>query len=144
ERINGKKTAQTYLYKDMLSEELSADLKWNTLSVNGNIVDADVVALDSALPLKKRDSISTASGDIPKIGMKMQMTENNLSDLDVLRARNADTKVLLDKISNDEVQGIIGIHQKLEYMFLQGLSYGVTFIDDDNNVGIVVRVDYGY
>lgn len=144
ERVNGKKTAQTYLYREMLSEELSADLKWNTLTVNSNIVAADVVALDSSLPLKKRDSLSTASGDIPKMGMKMQMTEKNLSDIDTLKAKNADTKVLIDKIFNDEVRCIMGIHEKLEYMFLQGLSTGVTVIDDDNNVGVGVRVDYGY
>lgn len=144
ERVNGKKTAQTYMYKDMLSEELSADLKWNSLTVNSNIVAADVVSLDSSLPLKKRDSLSTASGDIPKMGMKMQMTEKNMSDIDVLKARNVETKVLIDKIFNDEVRCIMGIHEKLEFMFLQGLSSGVTVIEDENNSGIGVRVDYGY
>lgn len=144
ERVNGSKTALSYMYKDMLTEELSVDLKWSTLTINSNIVAADVVALDSALSLKKRDSIGTASGDIPKLGMKMQMTEKNLSDVDILRSRNVETKVLIDKIFNDEVRCIMGVHEKLEFMFLQGLSTGVTLIDDDNNVGIGIRVDFGY
>lgn len=144
ERVNGKKTALTYMYKDMLTEELSADLKWNTLTVNSNVVAADVVSLDSSLPLKKRDSIGTASGTIPKMGMKMQMTEKQMSDIDVLKARNVDTSVLIDKIFNDEVRCIMGIHEKLEFMFLQALSSGVTIIDDDNNVGTGIRVDFGY
>ena len=59
ERVNGKKTELTYLYKEMLIEELSVDLQWKSLTVNSNIVAADIVALDSALPLKKRDSFGT-------------------------------------------------------------------------------------
>ena len=144
ERVNGKKTALTYLYKDMLTEELSIDLKWNTLTVNSNIVAADVVALDSSLPLKRRDSFGTASGDIPKIGMKMKMTEKQMSDIDVLKSRNVETKVLIDKIFADQIKCVMGVHEKLEFMFLQGLSSGVTLIDDENNVGTGVRVDYGY
>lgn len=144
ERVNGKKTALTYMYRDMLTEELSADLKWHTLTVNTNIVAADVVSLDSSLPLKKRDSFGTASGNVPKLGMKMQMTEKNMSDIDVLKARNVETSVLVDKIFQDQVKCIMGIHEKLEYMFLQSLSSGVTVIDDDNNVGTGVRIDFGY
>jgi hypothetical protein len=144
ERVNGKKTALTYMYKDMLTEELSADLKWNTLTINSNIVAADVVSLDSSLPLKKRDSFGAASGDVPKLGMKMQMTEKNMSDIDVLKARNAETSILVDKIFNDQVKCIMGVHEKLEFMFLQSLSSGVTVIDDDNNVGTGIRIDFGY
>lgn len=144
ERVNGRKTAQAYLYKQMLTEELSVDLKWNTLTVNSNIVAADVVALDSSLPLKRRDTFGTASGDIPKLGMKMQMTEKQMSDIDVLKARNVETSVLIDKIFADQGKCIMGIHEKLEFMFLQGLSTGVTLIDDDVNVGTGIRVDYGY
>lgn len=144
ERINGKKTEQTYLYKQMLSEELSVDLKWNTLQVNTNIVAADIVALDSSLPLKKRDSFGTASGDIPKTGMKFQLNEKQMTDLDVLRARNAETSVLVDKMFNDEVKAVMGIHEKLELMFLQGISTGVAVAEDENNVGVGIRVNYGY
>lgn len=144
ERVNGKKTALTYMYRSMLREELSADLKWNTLTVDTNIVAADVVSLSSSLPLKKRDSFGTASGDVPKLGMKMQMSEKNMTDIDVLKARNVETSVLVDKIFQDQVKCTMGIHEKLEFMFLQSLSSGVTVIDDDNNVGTGIRIDFGY
>lgn len=144
ERVNGKKTELTYLYKEMLTEELSVDLKWNTLTVNSNIVAADIVALDSALPLKRRDSFGTASGDIPKIGMKMHLTEKQMTDLDVLKARNVETKVLVEKIFQDQVKCTMGVHEKLEWIFLKGLSSGITVIDDDTNVGTGIRIDYGY
>jgi len=144
ERVNGKKTELTYLYKEMLTEQLSVDLKWNTLTVNSNIVAADVVALSSTLPLKKRDSFGTAGGEIPKLGMKMQLTEKEMTDLDVLKSRNVETKVLVDKIFGDQIKCTMGIHEKMEYMYLQGLSTGFTLIDDDTNVGTGIRVNYGY
>jgi len=98
ERVNGKKTPLTYVHKEMLTPELSTDLKWQTLNVDGSVVSADVVSMDSALPLKKRDSFGTASGDIPKMGMKFSLNEKTMSDIDVLQARNVETKTLVGKI----------------------------------------------
>jgi len=144
EKVNGKKTELTYLYKEMLTEELSVDLQWKSLTVNSNIVAADIVALDSSLPLKKRDSFGTASGDIPKTGLKLQLSEKQMSDLDVLKARNVETAVLVDKIFDDTKKAIMGIHEKMEFIFLQGLSTGVGLVEDENNVGTGIRVDYGY
>jgi len=144
ERVNGKKTALTYMYKDMLTEELSVDLKWNTLQVNSNIVAADVVSMDSPASLKRRDSFGKASGDIAKLSMKFKMSEKNLSDIDVLQNRNIETRMIVDKIFNDEVRATMGVHEKLEYIFLKGFSSGVTVIDDENNVGSGIRIDYGY
>lgn len=144
ETVNGKKTQLTYLYKEMLTEELSVDLQWKSLTVNSNIVAADIVALDSSLPLKKRDSFGTASGDIPKTGLKLQLSEKQMSDIDVLKARNVETSVLVEKIFDDTKKAVMGIHEKMEFIFLQGLSTGVGLVEDENNVGTGVRVDYGY
>jgi hypothetical protein len=144
ERVNGKKTELTYLYKDMLTERLSVDLKWQTLTVNSSIVAADVVALDSSLPLKKRSSLGSATGDIPKHGMKMKLTEKQLTDIDVLKARKVEDAVIIDKIFDDATKCTMGIHEKHEFEFLQGLSTGVALIEDENNVGLGIRVDYGY
>ena len=144
ERVNGKKTPLTYLHKEMLTQELSTDLKWQTLNVDGSVVSADVVSMDSELPLKKRDSFGTASGDIPKLGMKLALNEKTMSDIDVLQARNVETKTLVGKIFSDTPKVMLGIYEKLEFMFLQGLSTGVTLVDDDTNVGTGIRVDYGY
>jgi hypothetical protein len=144
ERVNGKKTPLTYLHKEMLTQELSTDLKWHTLNVDGSVVSADVVSMDSSLPLKKRDSFGTASGDIPKLGMKLALNEKTMSDIDVLQARNVETKTLVSKIFADTTKVMLGIYEKIEFMFLQGLSTGMTLVDDDTNVGTGIRVDYGY
>lgn len=143
-KINGGKTELTYLFKTMLTEELSTDLKWSTLTINSTIVAADIVAMDSPLPLKKRDAIGTANGDITKLGMKKKMSEKQLSDIDVLVAKKVENKVIVEKIFNDAITCTMGIYEKLEYVFLSALSTGIALIEDTENVGTGVRINYGY
>jgi hypothetical protein len=143
-KINGGKTELTYLHKSMLTEELSTDLKWSTLSINSTIVAADIVAMDSPLPLKKRDSIGTANGEITKLGMKKKLTEKQLSDIDTLVAKKVENKVIVEKIFNDAIACTMGVYEKLEYVFLCALSTGIVLIEDSENVGIGIRVDYGH
>lgn len=144
ERVNGKKTIATYSYKEMYTPELSTDLKWQSLNVDGGLVSADIVAMDSPLPLKRRGSFGTATGDIPKVGMKMKMSEKLISDIDILKSRGVEQSVLVTKIFEDTPRCIMGIHEKLEYIGLQLLSEGVSVIDMDNNTGLGVRIDMNY
>lgn len=143
-KVNGGKTELTYLHKTMLTEELSTDLKWSTLTVNSTIVAADIVAMDSPLPLKKRDAIGTANGEITKLGMKKKLTEKQLSDIDTLVAKKVENKVIIEKIFNDAVSCTMGIYEKMEYVFLNALSTGVALIEDTENLGTGIRIDYGY
>lgn len=50
--FNDKATPQRYRFKTMLREELSVSGKWESVSVANTLVMADVVAMDSDLPLK--------------------------------------------------------------------------------------------
>lgn len=143
-KINGGKTELSYLHKSMLTEELSTDLKWSTLTVNSTIVAADIVAMDSQLPLKKRDAIGTANGEIAKLGMKKKLSEKQLYDIDTLVAKKVENKVIIEKIFNDAVSCTMGIYEKVEYVFLKALSTGIALIEDTENVGTGIRIDYGY
>ena len=78
EKINGSKNPLTYMHLLMLRLEFSTTLKWGSLSSNNTMVSADVVAMDSSLPLKKRDAIKKYEGDIPKLGMKMYLNEKTI------------------------------------------------------------------
>jgi hypothetical protein len=145
EKINGTKTPQTYLHKTMLRKEYSPTLKWNSINVDGSTVAADVVAMDSPLPLKKRDSISKADGDIPKLGMKLGLNERTMTDLNILvNSPQIQESTIVSKLFQDTAKVITGIYERLEYMFLQALSTGVTLIPDTENVGLGIRVDFGY
>lgn len=143
-KVNGGKTELSYLHKSMLTEELSVDLKWSTLTINSTIVAADIVAMDSPLPLKKRDAIGTANGDITKMGMKKKLTEKQLSDIDTLVNKKVENKVIVEKIFNDAISCTMGIYEKMEYVFLSALSTGIALIEDTENVGTGIRIDYGY
>lgn len=144
EKINGKPKEQQLLHKSMLTEEYSADLRWGATELNTSIVAADVVAMDSSLPLKKRDKVSSASGTIPKIGIKFKKGEKLISDINVMRARGVDEQTITSKIFNDVPKVIKGIDVRKEIMFLQGLSTGVILVEDADNVGTGIRVDFGY
>jgi hypothetical protein len=141
--INGSKDPLKYRYKTMLTPKQSVDGKWSSITADNQNVAADVVAMDSPLPLKTRPAIATASGDIPKLGMEMKMNENQLDQLDTLIAKNADISDILTDLFDDAKRGLIGVEEQTEYLFLRGLSSGIALTDSDN-VGTGVRVNYGY
>jgi hypothetical protein len=136
--------ANTYLHKRMLRPQLSLDMKWNSLSVANSIVAADVVAMDSSLPLKRRDSIARASGDIPKMGMEMAIREKELTELDYLASQPNTADDLVARLYRDSDRCITGIYERNEFIFLQALSSGVALVPETQNVGTGIRVDYGY
>lgn len=143
-KVNGTKTPQTYLHKSMLRKEYSPTLKWSSINVDGTTVAADVVAMDSPLPLKKRDAISKADGDIPKLGMKLALNERTMTDLGILKKTKGQENAIVQKLFADTAKCITGIYERLEFMFLQALSTGITIIQDTENVGLGIRIDFGY
>lgn len=144
EKINGKSKQAVSLFKTMLRKEYSADMKWESSSINSSIVAADVVAMDSELPLKKRDALSHANGDLPKLGMKLSLGEKQISNIEIMKARGVDTANIVSKLLNDAVRCTNGVDERLEAIFLSGLSDGVALVPDADNVGVGIRVDYGY
>ena len=155
ELVNEKRSKKiTYLHKTMLRKEFSPDQKWDSASVNTNYVAADMVAMDSPLPIKKRHSVSVASGTLPKIGMKKVLKESLLNSLENLAAQRAVATTDAQKLSiwqriakiltDDPVACNIGIDEKNEYNFLYGLSHGLVLIQDADNTGTGLRVNFGY
>jgi hypothetical protein len=146
ETLNGKNNedALTYSFKNMLRKEYSVSGKWETVNVLNSRVSADYVAMDSSLPLKRRPSISKASGDIVKSGMELWLNEKQLTELDTMIAQRVDNSEIIAKLLADTPKVISGIYELTEKSFLEGLSTGITVIDDSENVGTGVRMDYGY
>lgn len=143
ERLNEKRNNRLpYLFKELLTPTFSADGRWASVLAEYSRVAADVVALDSELPLKTRDSLSKASGDIPKLGMKLYLTEKQMKDIDSMIAQGLPVNQILNKIFNDLPRCIEGIWERLEDMFLSGLSTGIALSTRNNGTG--VRINYGY
>jgi len=146
---NTPEAAQSYMFREFLQKRMSLDGKWETLTVNNSLIAADVIAMDSSIPVKKRPTLGRASGDIPKLGMELVKREKQLTDLMSLVARlrgtgaNADA-LIAAQILDDVPMVINGQYERLEAMFLEGLSSGAVVIDDSETVGTGIRIDYGY
>ncbi len=144
DKLNGTENAPTYLHRTMLRKEYSVSGKWESMGYNGMLVAADYVAMDTSLPLKKRDSIQQANGDIPKMGMELFLNEQLLTDLDTMIATGEPAAAIATKLFADTARVIGGVYEKNEAAFLQGLSTGITLVEDDKNTGTGIRVDYKY
>lgn len=136
--------ARRYFHQEMLTKEFSVTGKWESLSSTNALVAADVVAMDSSLPLKIRPSLAVATGDIAKMGMELKLNEQQLTALDTMIAIGSEEGQIAAKLFADTPRVINGIYERLEYMFLQGLSTGITSVLDTENVGTEVRLNYGY
>ena len=144
ETLNEKnQTELTYLFKQLLKKEYSVDGRWATLTGAYTRVAADVVAMDSSLPLKSLDAIEKASGEIAKMGMELQLTEKQMSDIDAMIALSMPEAQIVAKVLAHVPRVIEGIFEQLELQFLQGFSTGIA-LTNSNNVGTGVRVNYGY
>ena len=142
ERLNGTADALNYLHDQLLTPEYSVDMTYNSLSGSYTRVTADVVAFDSPLPIKSRGSIKSASGEIPKIGMKLTLNEKQMNTLRILRNTPGRTTELARKVFADAEAVQFGIKERIEQALLLGLSGGVALIPDEDNVGTAVRVNY--
>lgn len=149
EKFNDAKTEPTLLHKTMLTEEYSPDLTWGASELNHSIVAADVVALDSSLPLKKRGTISNATGTVSKIGVKFRKGEKQITNINIMLARNADEATVASKVFDDATKAIKAIDVRKEIMFQKALSTGQLLVTDageenSTNDGTGVRADFGY
>lgn len=160
EKVNGKSERErTYLHKQRLEPIYSPDQKWEGTSANTRYVAADYVALDSPLPLKKRGSISSSNGKLPKIGMRRVMNETDINNLNIMEgqlnalengseAYKRKKRQIIKKLADDPTFCAIGIDEKNEFAYLYGISNGIVLVEgdenDDQNTGIGMRVNYGY
>lgn len=144
ELLNDSKRPLPYLHRRMLRKDFSVSGKWESLTSDNSAVMADVVAMDASIPLKTRDSVSTASGDIPKMGMKLTLNEKQLTDLDTIIAIGGSDNQVVAKLFRDTPRVITGVFERNEAVFLEGLSSGVTLVENDKNVGTGIRINYGY
>ena len=141
--INDKAKEDNLLHKTMLTEEFSDDLNWASTEVNSSIVAADVVSLGSSLPLKQRAKLATASGKIPKIGLKYEKDEVLLTKVNSMKAKGVSEETIAQVVLNDVPKVIKAIDVRKEIMFQQALSTGATVVSDENMQGTGVRVDFG-
>lgn len=144
EKINGEKTERPLFYKSKLNTEYTATLEWANTEISNNVVSADVVSMDSSIPLKSRPSIRKASGNVPKLGLKYPLKESTLNDIQIMKAQGVKESQIVAKLFDDVNRCIKGIEHRIEMMFLQGLSTGSILVQDSETEGTAVRANFGY
>jgi len=143
DRFNDSESAIQPEYKRYLRPVFSPDMKFSSLSSNTSIVAANLVALDSELPLKSRGKFSTADGEVPKIGMKKFLNESQLQAIQNMIARGGFEDQVVQRLFSDMNDSVAGVYERLDFMFYQALSTGRVLIEDSENVGTGIEADFG-
>lgn len=144
EKYNGKRTPPTYYHKERLRTEYSVDQKWESASVNTSYVSADVVAMDSPLPLKMRDTLHTATGKLPKVGLKKTLKESQINAINIMIAQGQNYENVVRKLINDAMSCSVAIDEANEKNFLVGLSNGVVAVPDADTDNEALRLSFNY
>lgn len=143
ETLNEKHTNElSYLFKQYLTPVYSTDGRWTSIIGAYTRVAADVVSMDSELPLKSRDSLETASGEIPKLGLKKQLKEKEVKKLEALIRENRPISQIVNVLFQDLPAVIEAVWERIEDIFLSMLSTGVGLAGRSGGTGL--RVDVGY
>lgn len=151
ELVNGKRNGVlSYYHKNtaILKKVFSSDGKWESASVNTTYVAADFVSMDSPLPIKSRDSIASANGKLPKLGISKTLKESDIDALNTMEAQPGDAGIraqrIRKKLADDPVACNVGLDELLEYSFLFGLSHGYVAMPDEDHPNAMLRLNYGY
>lgn len=146
EQVNGSENnTNPYYFRRFLGKQWSMSGKWEALQAFNQRIMADVISMDSSIPKKKRPTMNAASGDIPKLGMMMTLNETDLTNLQMLQGlRTPPEGQILEGLFRDTASCITGQYERIEAMFLEGLSRGVIEVTTNNNVGDEVRLNFRY
>lgn len=135
-------------YQNYFATEFRADLTFASAEVNfGAKVMADIVSIGSKAPRKSRDFAKTYTGEIPKIEIARDLTEND--QIKIQQLRNAVSQYpnnesvaqqLLQKIYEDPQFCIDGVNSRLEWTAKQLASKGSFETTVENNAGGVAKL----
>ena len=144
ERLDGRSLQNQipFLFNELLNPEYSADARWASIVGKYENVSADIVALGSSTPKKSRDILQTYMGDIPKIAVKRELTEQDMKAIDSMIERGLPLATIVNRIFADVPFVINAIDERIEDLFLSMLSTGVGRAT--NNIGQGVNFDMHY
>lgn len=149
EKINGKRNPNlTYWHETMLRKVFSPTQTYDSSYYNNSRVSAAWVDINSPLPLMKRDSIAVKSNKLPIFGMSLSINESQLNDLQIMQAQGSLTSQIVARLLDDAVKCTNGMRERMEFLFLQGLSEGGCAIPSEEGALMDnpknLRLDYGY
>lgn len=144
QKYNGENVEPQYYHRRFFTPKYSLDGTYNALTIYNRRIVADIVSLDSSIPLKSRASVGSAKGELPKIATERNLNESELRQLQLLVAANSDELTILRSFFQDVDNCYSGVLEQWENLALQALSSGAILVDENTNVGSGIRVDFGY
>jgi len=127
ETFNGENTQPDYSFRRDLGKRYSPDATYKTMGYDNGLVAADIVALDSPLPIKSRPPVQEAGGLVPKIGTERSMNETDRRQLRLMlrAARNESDLLRVQSLLFNNVRAVYGgVLEQIEWRKLQGESQG--------------------
>lgn len=141
-RLNSRMVKPVY-FPNFFNIVPTEALKWESLyGEKGVPVAADVISYDASAPIKTREVINKAVGDIPKIAISRVMSEQDWNKYRMLMYyANGDQnkRELLDLVFNDLDFCYNGVRARMEWMAMQILSSAALSLSKTTNNGRVTE-----
>lgn len=72
------------------------------------------------------------------------MFESDINAVNIMKAQGAEWTNIANKLTSDPIACSVGIDEQNEANFLTGLSNGIVAVEDENNTGTALRINFGY
>lgn len=137
-----------FYYPTLFPLKETKRLDWKMLeAIAGLHIAADLVARGATINRKTREAISRIQGDIPKIAIAREMTEDELTEYDIavaMASNDADLKALVETWANDTQVCWTGIASRIEWIALKQISLGKVTFTAQNNANVVSEYNVDY
>ena len=137
-----------YYYPTLFPLKETNRLDWKMLEAQAGLkIAADLISRGATIPKKMRDAISRIQGDIPKISISREKTEDELTEYDIMVAmagNNPDLKALVEFWAEDTKFCWDGVAARAEWIALRQISLGKVKFTNSNNAAIVTEYDVDY
>lgn len=147
-QFNGTDETQRspYYYDRFFKREYSSSGDFSSVETDNSVPMAYVIDYDSPLPLIKGQAIKVYNGEIPKIGVEIQRTEKQITEMNDLLLRNNEfsNTQLLRRLFQPLKKVYLAQKERLEWMGLQLISKGYAETSPLVNTGTNIRIDANY
>lgn len=137
-----------YYYPTLFPLKETNLLTWKTLEAQTGLkIAADLISRGATIPRKMREAISRIQGDIPKISISREKTEDELTEYDIMVAmagNNPDLKALVEFWAEDTKFCWDGVAARAEWIALRQISLGKVKFTNSNNAAVVTEYDVDY
>lgn len=145
QEYNGGEDGPVYLYDRVSRREFSATGDFASVFVDNIVPMAHVIDYDSSLPLIRNEVVSIATGEIPKLGVEIQHTEKDLTEIDNLMYNfDRNKNEILRRVFRPLRRVYLAQKERNEWTLKQLMSTGFAVTDPSINVGTNVRLSAGY